>query len=85
MVLLLNNGATIRTGDIIKVQPLDPFFALLESPMYMVGQIISDNTIVTIDNNVIDLTTFRVVYVNGQELDKYTIDDIPSDEEGNWL
>ena len=79
--MLQDNGAPIKSGDFVKIQPRDPFFAMMESSLMMIDRIINDSTFVTVDGNIVDLTTFRVIYVNGRELDKYTIQDIP--EEGD--
>lgn len=73
--MIQDNGGTIRPGDIIKLQPRDPYFAMLISPMMMVEKIINDQTLVTVDGNIVDLSTFHVIYINGKELDKYPLPD----------
>ena len=74
--MFTNNDATVRVGDFIKIQPLDPYFAMMISEMMMVETIINDMTIVTAGGNIIDLSTFRIIYVNGRDYDKYTMEDI---------
>jgi hypothetical protein len=76
-----SDNVSYRPGDFVKVQPRDPHFAMMTSSLLLVAQIINDYTFVTVDNNIIDLVTFRIIYVNGREYDKYTIDDIV--EEGD--
>lgn len=80
-MLIFDNDAYIRPGDIVMVQPRDPYFYMLVSPMMMVDRIVNDITFVTVDGNIVDLTTMRVIYVNGKEFDKYTVmDDIGEDD-----
>jgi hypothetical protein len=63
----------VRPGDFIKVQPRDEYFAALISPMMMVYRIINDMTIIMVDGNIIDLSTFKIVYVNGKDFGSFKI------------
>ena len=81
MLMIFDNNAYVKRGDIIMLQPRDPFFAMIVSPMMMVDRIINDITLTTVDGNIIDLTSMRIVYVNGKELDKYHIDDFYGGED----
>jgi len=61
----------INPGDLIKVRPRDSYFYMLVSPLMMVDRIINALTLVTVDDNIIDLATFEIIYVNGVDVNKY--------------
>jgi hypothetical protein len=72
--MIEHNGTTIRIGDFVKVQPLDPLCSMIISPMMLISGLIEDQALVSASGTVIDLTMFRVIYQNGKELDKYHTD-----------
>lgn len=65
------NPLHINPGDLIKVRPKDPYFYMLVSPLMMVERVINTLTLVTVDDNIIDLSTFEIIYVNGVDVNKY--------------